>query len=222
MLNSPRANLSTTIIVDRAIARINAYGLDSLSMRELAADLEVTPMAIYRHVDNKAELLDLIADRVTSQLVPEPADLPWPEQAARICRHARSELIAHPELATLVLQRPVPSSAVALQATGAEVALLIDSGLPPRAIPLVYGVLSIYSMGAVLFEIERRQAFGNRKRRSMDDLPTRLGALVTAFDPDMPNVDEVVSVLSADFGDEQYEQGLRAVIEGLKHLVAEL
>lgn len=211
-----RGELSSELVIDAALARIDTHGIGSLSMRELAADLEVSPMALYRHVRNKHELIDLVADRVISRFAPTPADVPWPEQAARICRLLRAELIAHPDLAARVLSRPIPSSAVSLQVNGAIVSMLVGSGLPRADVPRVYWVLSTYTMGSVLFEIERRRALGTRKRRDTAARRRNLAALVEAFDVDVPDTDALASVLSVDFGDEQFEFGLDAVIRGLE------
>src|SRR3954452_11004318 len=51
-------------ILDRAYAIISAEGIDALSMRRLAKELGVTPMAIYHHVPNKPALLQALIDRI--------------------------------------------------------------------------------------------------------------------------------------------------------------
>ena len=43
-------SLSRTRIIDAALAMIDRDGVDAFSMRSLAADLDVTPMALYNHV----------------------------------------------------------------------------------------------------------------------------------------------------------------------------
>ena len=49
-------------VIDRAIAVLDEYGLESLTMRRLAAELGVQPSALYHHVPNKQSLLAAIAD----------------------------------------------------------------------------------------------------------------------------------------------------------------
>ena len=44
-------------IIDRALALADREGLDAVSIRRIAQDLGVTPMALYWHVKNKEELL---------------------------------------------------------------------------------------------------------------------------------------------------------------------
>ena len=51
-------------VIDRAIAVLDEYGLESLTMRRLAAELGVQPSALYHHVPNKQSLLAAIADEI--------------------------------------------------------------------------------------------------------------------------------------------------------------
>lgn len=64
-----RAPLSRDLIVDTARAMISDEGLESLSLRNLASRLEVTAPALYAHVDAKADLLRLIAERQFRDLI---------------------------------------------------------------------------------------------------------------------------------------------------------
>ena len=204
------------MVIAAALARVDAHGLESLSMRELAGDMGVGAMSLYRHVRDKNELLDLITDRMIDGFVPEPSDGAWPDQAARICRQVRTGMLAHPELATLALRRPVLASATGLRVNGQMVAMLIDGGLPRKAVPNVYWVLSTYAMGFSLFEIERRRALGQRPRQGAQARRRNLATLVVAFHVDVPDTDALAAVLSVDFGDKQFEYGLAAVISGLQ------
>ena len=53
-----RETVSRGRVVAAAIARADADGLDSLNMRGLSHELGVVPMALYKHVANKEDLLD--------------------------------------------------------------------------------------------------------------------------------------------------------------------
>ncbi len=208
------------MVITAALERVDAHGLDSLSMRELAADMGVGAMSLYRHVRDKDELLDLITDRVIDGFVPELVEnVAWPEQAARICRQVRAGMLAHPELATLALRRPVLASETGLRVNGQMVAMLISGGLPRKAVPNVYWVLSTYAMGFSIFEIERRRLIGQRPHQGVRERRRNLAALVVAFNVNVPETDALAAVLSVDFGDKQFEYGLAAVISGLQATV---
>ncbi|XVS61502.1 TetR/AcrR family transcriptional regulator C-terminal domain-containing protein [Actinosynnema sp. CA-299493] len=63
-------------VVRTAISIADAEGLDAVSMRRLAAELGVGPMSLYRHVENKDELVAQMADEVFGEQGPpvrEPA-----------------------------------------------------------------------------------------------------------------------------------------------------
>lgn len=51
-------------VVTAALRLLDAWGLDSFSMRRLAAELQVQPSALYHHVENKQELLGQLAARI--------------------------------------------------------------------------------------------------------------------------------------------------------------
>ena len=51
-------------VVSAALRLLDAWGLDSFSMRRLAAELDVQPSALYHHVENKQELLGHLAARI--------------------------------------------------------------------------------------------------------------------------------------------------------------
>src|ERR1041384_6560467 len=63
-----RTRLSKQAVVQRALALADADGLDALTIRRLATELSVTPMALYWHFRNKEELLGGPADQAWSEL----------------------------------------------------------------------------------------------------------------------------------------------------------
>lgn len=78
------AGLDVPGIVKAALAIADRDGLSKLTMRRLSAELGVTPMAIYHHVNGKDELLDLVIDESIGQVyldegsdTPEAAMLDW-------------------------------------------------------------------------------------------------------------------------------------------------
>ena len=64
-----RPPLTRRRIVMAGLALVEAEGLDALTMRRLAAALDVTPMSLYNHVADKAELIDVMLDYVIGDIV---------------------------------------------------------------------------------------------------------------------------------------------------------
>ena len=65
---SKRVPLSRDRVLRAAVAIADAAGIGSLTMRSLAQELGVEPMALYYHVANKEEILDGIVDLVFSEI----------------------------------------------------------------------------------------------------------------------------------------------------------
>ncbi|PYC68199.1 GntR family transcriptional regulator [Streptomyces tateyamensis] len=102
--------LSRDRIVQAAVTVADAEGLGPVSMRRVATELGVAPMALYRHVAGKEELVDLMADRMLAGVPLPPAELSgWRPRLAAIARVQWGLYRRHPWLAqTISLTRPVP------------------------------------------------------------------------------------------------------------------
>src|ERR1700733_5834845 len=75
--NARRTPLSKARVLAAAVALADDAGLGAFSMRGLAQELGVVPMALYKHVANKDELLDGMVDIVFSEIELPSADLDW-------------------------------------------------------------------------------------------------------------------------------------------------
>jgi AcrR family transcriptional regulator len=90
------ATLDRESVLDAGIETADEDGLDAVTLRRVAERLSVTPMALYRHVASKDDLLDGMADLLYAELdLPEPGG-DWWEGLAAIARSTRRVLFAHP------------------------------------------------------------------------------------------------------------------------------
>lgn len=90
------ARLSRTRIVAAAEEVVRADGITALSMRRVAGELDSSPMALYRHVDGKDDLLGLLLDHIAHDLRrPPPSDDPR-RTVTRIATITHDWLVAHP------------------------------------------------------------------------------------------------------------------------------
>ncbi|SEH02753.1 DNA-binding transcriptional regulator, AcrR family [Nonomuraea solani] len=89
--------LTAQAIAERALEIGDAEGLDAVTIRRLATDLGVTPMALYWHYKNKDLLLVGMADHLIGGFVPEPADeRPWQAQLRDLAEGLIRALRTHP------------------------------------------------------------------------------------------------------------------------------
>ncbi len=93
-----RPRLSRERVLRAAVDHADRHGLDAVSMRNLASDLGVVPMALYKHVSDKEELLDGMADLVLQELPAMSAADEWREAVRRRILQARELLLHHPWL----------------------------------------------------------------------------------------------------------------------------
>ena len=127
-----RARLTRAAVVDRALALADESGLDTLTIRKLATELGVTPMALYWHFRGKDELLGGLAERVWSEIdTSVDAALPWPDQLRALLTSLIGVLRAHPAAPQLLAQSG-KSSEAAMNAIEAALELLRTAGFSPQ------------------------------------------------------------------------------------------
>lgn len=90
------ARLDREQVVSAAIALANEAGLEAVSLRRVADRLAVTPMALYRHVTSKDDLLDAMADRLYGELDLPASGEPWWDALAGLARSTREALLERP------------------------------------------------------------------------------------------------------------------------------
>jgi AcrR family transcriptional regulator len=170
-----RRGLTTERVVDAALRAADEGGVETVSLRRLAGALDVTPMAIYRHVLNKSHLFDLMAERLLEQvdLAADEATT-WQDRLRRLLGSYQAVVAAHPS-APVLLSRPVASPAVP---RAAEALLAIfhsagfDAGQSARLVELISGMLlgpAIHRATWAAAERERPQD-EDRRQASMERL----------------------------------------------------
>ncbi len=150
---SPR--LTRYEIVAAAVALTKRVGLSGLSMRSLADELGVTPMAAYHHVHDKTELIDLVLEAVMGTVpIPDPASGSWSERLWQINRNTRKALAAHPGLAEALLDRPpTPASQRHIDAT---IRCLREAGFSGAEAQLAYVTFESCMFGRMAVERAHR------------------------------------------------------------------
>src|SRR4051812_36063007 len=120
----PRQPLSQDLIVDTALQVLRAEGLDAVSMRRVAQELDTGPASLYAHVSNKEELLELMLDRIASEIrLPEPDPARWQEQVKEIAREARRVWTSYADISRVSLGN-VPTGPHLLDVAERQLALM--------------------------------------------------------------------------------------------------
>jgi AcrR family transcriptional regulator len=133
MQETERPRLSKAAVVERGLAIGDAEGLDAVTIRRLAADLGVTPMALYWHFRNKDELLAGLADRLWSEIdINVDATADWPDQLRGLLDSLVHVLRAHPAATGLLLEGEKRTSDAAQAAIETTLEVLHRGGLNPE------------------------------------------------------------------------------------------
>lgn len=201
---SPRVRWGTISrhqIVDAALDALAATGFEQLTIRSLASRLGVSPMALYRHIRDKDDLLDEVVDELLrrswgpSSAPRAPADWrAWVENAADSLRRL---LVQEPAALHVYLRHPVVSPA-AMARMETIIGVLRKVGFEPAAADEAYAAIHTYTVGFAALEASRArsQAASSVDARPSDGMAARLATYPTR---------------------QQFLQGLRYLLEGIEH-----
>lgn len=162
--------IDVTTVVRTSVAIADTEGLDALTMRRLATELTVTPMAIYHHVPGKEALLDLIADESMKALPDPDPEGAWDEELKTFFVAFHRLYLDHPALAQVMAQRPLEGP-TAIAHGERLLALLVRAGIPDdRAVSTLVTLVG-YTIGMSLYRLSR-QPGGRFVGLTEDDAPT--------------------------------------------------
>jgi len=220
-----RSELSRDAIVECALTVMDVEGPDSVTIRRIAQEFGVTPMALYWHVANKDELLAAMGDALLAGLVPPPATGPWWAQLRGVVETLIDNLSQHPAAAELVFPRMLVTEP-GLRMAEFTLALLQNAGFSREqavdlarmslqtAIMLVTQVPGAESQAAQ----EERDALLEQKRAHVENLPVDRYPHVQAAAVPLTNCDDVPTYYS--FGVDLYIEGAQALMRKVKRGVA--
>jgi AcrR family transcriptional regulator len=123
-----RTPLSRERVLHAAVALADDAGSESLSMRKLAQDLGVVPMALYKHVANKDELLDGMVDVVIGEIDPPVHGADWKPAVRQRILSARRALLRHPWASRVIESRTTPTPA-GLEYLNSMIGMFREGGL---------------------------------------------------------------------------------------------
>ncbi len=216
-----RIHLNRDVIVRCAIAIADAEGIDAITIRRLAQELNVTAMAPYRHFRDKEDLLNGIAEQLLAEIdLPKTISRTWDQELAQVLSQLVAALRLHPNVAELVLTR-VLLSTPGLSLAEHVLKLLTDAGFQSEQVGQIgsYALSSLVALvttqpGAVTNpDPEFRDALLRKKRISLASLsPRHYPHIVAAAD----------TLVSCTDDDSYYALGVKLVIEGIKGIRSDL
>lgn len=138
--------LSRERILDAALELVGHDGLEALSMRRLAQELDVWPMSLYRYFHDKDELVAALADAAAEDIAPPAIAGPWREQMRALLLQAMAILKRHPGGL-----RPNDGGPAATRVRDTGLNILERAGLGHDEAQRAWHALLAYSAGAATF-----------------------------------------------------------------------
>ncbi|MFG2958715.1 TetR/AcrR family transcriptional regulator C-terminal domain-containing protein [Streptomyces sp. NPDC048291] len=199
-------------IVSTALEIVDEDGADALSMRTLAQRLGSGTATLYRHFDNRAALVAHVVDRMFGAVRlngDELLAMGW-QQALRTVAHTMFDALARHRNAARLMVEQIPLGPNAMALREHCVAVLLDSGFPPRTAAHAYATLARYVLG---FAIQVNGHGGAGEPHE-----AHLSAVFQGVDPELfPATVTVAGSMPVPIEDE-FSFGLELLLSGLARM----
>jgi AcrR family transcriptional regulator len=198
-------------VLDAAVAYADTRGLETLTMRKLAELLDAAPMALYRHVSSKDDLLDGMIDLVYGEIEVPSDDGDWKLAMRHQAISARETISRHQWAIRLIESSATPRSAN-LRYHDSVLGILRRSGFSIAMAIHVFTVLDSYIYGFALQQM-------TMPFDSPEDLTSVAQDILQQFpSAEFPylaeTLSEYVGKSGYDFSDE-FEVGLDLILDAL-------
>ncbi|MFJ9741792.1 TetR/AcrR family transcriptional regulator [Streptomyces sp. NPDC101166] len=218
----PKPGLTLERIVEVAVEVADRDGLDAVSMRRIATELGTGAMSLYRYVPGKAELLDLMLDRV-QRPSENPSDLGdggWRSALEAMARATLALYRRHPWLLQVNQSRPILGPS-ALDGMEKVLGRIKPMGLTDPELVSAIVMIDAYVVGAARTQMYQEEA---ERKSGMTDAqfwsaqaPTLERILASGRYPVMSELSEDTFLPTFD----HFGFGLERILDGLEALVAE-
>jgi len=217
---SAKPPLGLDAILDTAIRILDAEGLNAVSMRRVAEELNTGAASLYAYVSNKDELLELVYERIIGEIeVPgRPDPKRWEQQLRDLCWSTYRVLSNHNDVAQVSLAN-VPIGPNALRIGEAMLAIMLAGGVPVQYAAWAVDRLSLY----ITADAYEGSLYGVRQKASGQDMDTfikeyfgRIRSYYESVPPQaFPAMSSNLDAMMGGTGDERFGFGLDLMINSL-------
>jgi AcrR family transcriptional regulator len=199
-------------VLRAAIGLADERGIEAVSMRRLGQVLGVEAMSLYKHVANKDDILDGIADLVTSEFEVPSGDVDWKSAIRRSAASAHEVLLRHPWASSLIESR-LNLGPARRRYLDAVIGVLSGAGFPMPVVAHAFMALDSHTYGFALQEL----SWALDMEHAPEAAATLARGLPAGEYPHLAAMAEMVmaapNAVAVDF-----EFGLDLILDGLERL----
>ncbi len=210
-----RPALSHQLIVKTAVKLADKDGLERLSMRKLAQQLDVEAMSLYNYVKNKEGLIDGMLDVVVGEFLVPSRMQPWKVAMRDRAVSCHAVLLKHPWAALQVLSRINLGDSMMIW-TEATIDCLHHAGFSYPQADHAWNAMDNHIYGFTIARLATPVQPKDYAQVAKEYLPQ--------IDTDAyPNIHALASMISAGkhSGVNDFEFGLELILDGLENLLNE-
>ena len=206
-----KAPLSEDAILDTALRILRNEGLDAVTMRRLASELDTGPASLYVYIRNRDDLLNALFDRVGGMVqVEQPDPARWREQLHRLVDNLLRVLEEHRGIARMAVAN-VPTGENSLRVADNLMGLLLAGGVTPRDAAWACDILPLFVTASAV-ETATYQERGDAPGEIVEHLEAVFTTLPANRFPNLARYGE--DLVSGD-GEERFHFGIDTFLDGL-------
>jgi AcrR family transcriptional regulator len=207
--------LSRQLIVSTALEIVDNEGLQSLSMRRVGKELNVSPGALYPYIESKEKLTQALIDAIFQEVNLEIFNTTkWQQSIRSMGQELRRIFLKHQDLVSLTLGRiPIgPNFAIVLEKM---MATLVSNGVPGYLGFYVGDIIGLYT-AAFVYEEYLQKSGENQTPTGEQNVSDFRDFLASLPEKEFPNIHRAAVDHNNNKMVDRYEFGLDVLIQGLE------
>ena len=222
----PREALSRERILRQAIDMIDRDGLEAVTMRSLGTAMGVVPMAIYRHVNGREDLLEGVVQTLVDEVQVDPdgklgPDEGWQAILQWLAHSVRQIAVDHPSIFPLIATRHPAAPWLrpplrSLRVVEDFLTGLTDRGFSDQQAVRTYRVFTSFLLGHLMLEAAVKGASTAPDEEPLNEGDAEVpppSETVEVFD--YPTIARSATMLAEDHTEEEFEEALEALLDRL-------
>lgn len=203
--------LSVDLILDTALRVLREEGLDAVTMRRLATELDTGPASLYVYVRNREELLNALLDRIGGMVeLEEPDPARWREQLHRLVAGFLQVLEIHRGIARVAIAN-IPTGENSLRAAENMLGLLLAGGLDPQDAAWACDILPLITTSSAV-----ETATYEERGAEPDSVGEELAAFFHTLSTERyPLLTRYATEMTSGDGDERFHFAIDTFLDGL-------